>query len=197
MTPVLMAIALAAAAAPPAASASSERTVTKAAVYLSKGPSFLAPRASSVPLYRNEKVKLEGEPKGSWLFVSHKPRKGAKQAGYIHVSYLSDRPVAFKVDNKEIQGHGQVSGNYNLAVPGFKPEVARAREKSNASAAAGYRIIEKYLPLDPAKAAKNAVASPPDPKAMVAFVSAGRLREPVPEAEPAEGSATPAGESTR
>lgn len=156
-----------------------ERTVTKASVYLAKSPSFLAPRSSKVALYRNDKVKLEAPPKGGWYLVSFVPRSGgAKQSGYLHLSYLSDRPIAFKVDNKEIEGRGQVSGNYNLAVPGFKPEVARARERSRKDAASGYRAIERYMPLEPTGSAS------PDPEALVAFVSDGRLREPAPEGSP-------------
>ena len=164
-----------------------ERTVTKASVYLVKSPSFLAPRVSTVAVYRNEKVKLEGAPQGSWYLVSYQPRKGQKITGYVHVSYLSDRPIAFRVDNKEIEGRGQVSGNYNLAVPGFRQEIAQKRQRANADAAAGYRAIEKYMPLDHAAAANAAkLSSPPDPAVLMAFLHQGHLREP---ASPRAGSA--------
>lgn len=156
-----------------------QRTVTKASVYLLKSPSFLAPRASTVAVYRNEKVKLEGAPQGGWYLVSYTPRKGPKLTGYLHASYLSDRPVAFRVDNKEVEGHGQVSGNYNLAVPGFKQEIAQQRQGSNEDAAAGYRAIERYMPLDPVSAANaGRLSSPPDAAFLVAFVNQGHLREP-------------------
>jgi hypothetical protein len=156
-----------------------ERSVTKASVYLVKSPSFLAPRASPVAVYRNEKVKLEGAPQGSWYLVSYQPRKGPKITGYVHVSYLSDRPIAFRVDNKEVEGRGQVSGNYNLAVPGFRQEIAQKRQRSNKDAGAGYRAIEKYMPLDHSAAANAArLSSPREPKVLLAFIHEGNLREP-------------------
>ena len=174
--PAAFLLALAIAAAPAEVD---QRTVTKASVYLLKSPSFLAPRASTIAVYRNEKVKLEGAPKGGWYLVSYTPRKGPKLTGYLHASYLSDRPVAFRVENKEVDGRGQMSGNYNLAVPGFKQEVAQQRERSNQNAASGYRAIEQYMPLDHATAAKaGQLASPPDASNLVAFVEDGHLREP-------------------
>jgi hypothetical protein len=176
MVALSLSLALAAAPAEP-----NERTVTKASVYLVKSPSFLASRVSPVAVYRNEKVKLEGAPQGSWYLVSYQPRKGPKITGYMHVSYLSDRPVAFRVENKEVEGRGQVSGNYNLAVPGFRQEIAQNRQRSNKDAAAGYRAIEKYMPLDHAAAANTArLSSPPDAKVLLAFLHEGRLREPAP-----------------
>ena len=180
--PAAFLLALAIAAAPAEVD---QRTVTKASVYLLKSPSFLAPRASTIAVYRNEKVKLEGAPKGGWYLVSYTPRKGPKLSGYLHASYLSDRPVAFRVENKEVEGRGQMSGNYNLAVPGFKPEVARQRERSNQRAAAGYRTIEHYMPLDHATAAKaGQLGSPPDASNLIAFVEEGHLREPTVASDP-------------
>src|SRR5215211_6033005 len=173
---VALSLSLALAAAPADAN---ERTVTKASVYLVKSPSFLAPRVSTIAVYRNEKVKLESPPKGSWYLVSYQPRKGPKIFGYMHLSYLSDRPVAFRVDDKEIEGRGQMSGNYNLAVPGFRQEIAQKRQRSNKDASAGYRTIEKYMPLDHAAAANaGRLSSPPDAKVLVAFLNEGHLREP-------------------
>jgi hypothetical protein len=173
---VALSLSIALAAAPADAK---ERTVTKASVYLVKSPSFLAPRVSTVAVYRNEKVKLEGAPQGSWYLVSYQPRKGSKITGYLHVSYLSDRPVAFRVENKEVEGHGQMSGNYNLAVPGFKQEIAQQRQRSNKDAALGYSAIESYMPLDHAAAANaGRLSSPPDAKVLLAFLNEGHLREP-------------------
>jgi hypothetical protein len=175
-----------------------QRTVTKASVYLLKSPSFLAPRASTVAVYRNEKVKLEGAPQGGWYLVSYTPRKGPKLTGYLHASHLSDRPVAFRVDNKDVEGRGQVSGNYNLAVPGFKPEVAQQRERSNQNASAGYRAIEQYMPLDHSAAAKaGQLSSPPDASLLVAFVAQGHLREPSMPGPRTAQRAQPAPESAR
>jgi hypothetical protein len=79
-----------------------------------------------------------------------------------------------------------MSGNYNLAVPGFKQEVAQQRERSNQDAAAGYRAIEQYMPVDSAAAAKaGKLGSPPDASNLVAFVHDGHLREP---SEPSDRS---------
>lgn len=162
------------------AASPTERTVTKASVFLVKEPSFLAPRVSPVAIQRGDKVKLEGKPKGAWFPVSFKPKRGARIEGFIHASYVADRPVAFKVDSREVKGEGQVSGNYNLAVPGFRQEVAARRELGQKEAKAGYKVIEQYMPLKDSEAARKRLSSPADPEALQAFVDQGRLRDPGP-----------------
>ena len=157
------------------APAQDERTVTKASVYLVKSPSFLAPRAANVTLHRGDKVKLAGERQGAWFPVTFKPKKGKQISGFIHLSYLSDRPAAFKVDQQEVEGKGLVSGHYNLAVPGLREDIALERQQKNKDAAQGYAVVNRYLPLE-AKVA--ALAVPRDPSRLARFLAEGRLREP-------------------
>ncbi len=183
--PLVCALALAASTAD-----TEERTVTKASVYLVKSPSFLAPRASTVALHRGDKVRLSGERQGAWYRVTFLPAKQKKPvSGFIHLSYLSDRPSAFKVEQGEVDGKGLVSGHYNLAVPGLREEIASEREQKNKDAAKGYRIVERYMLVRPD--AKSA-GLPRDPISLAAFLAKGRLQEPVPPAEeqPAEETAT-------
>lgn len=160
----------------PAAAAPDERTVTKASVYLVKSPSFLAPRISRPVLARGEKVTIEGPPKGAWYLVAYKPRRGARVTGYLHRSYMSDRPVVFKVQDHELSGKGAVTRSVNLAVPGFSEEVAARREGARKDLRQGYRVVDAYMPGT--EAAVRRQVFPPDPRPLVAFAQAGRLRYP-------------------
>lgn len=154
------------------------RTITKAAVYLALEPSFLAKRVTEVALQRATKVRLEAEPKGAWYYVSHKPKSGKKLLGYLHASYISDRPAAFKVDPKNVSNQGLVSGNLNLAVPGFREEVAKKRERKRTDAKRGYAAISRHMPLLINGRNSAKLAWPADPEVMAAFALEGRLRDP-------------------
>jgi hypothetical protein len=187
---MILAATLAAVLSSGAATMATERTVTKAAVYLVSQPSFLAPRSSPIAVQRGEKVRLEEGPKGSWLQVSVTQR-GKKVVGFVHASYLSDRPVAFRVEAAEVEGRSTVSGHYNLAVGGFREEVAKTRQQQSPEAKKGYAVIERYLPLrtrkeqnvTPAELAK--LASPVDSAPLLAFLAEGGLRgAPPPPAPP-------------
>ncbi len=180
--------------APAAGARTDERTVTKASVYLVQKPSFLAPRASTTPVHRGQKVRLEAPEQGAWLQVSVR-QGGKKVVGYLHASYVNDRRVAFKLEQKELEGRSTVSGHYNLAVGGFREEVARKRQASAEDAKRGYAIIDRYMPLQvedhkgkPLPRAARARLSPPDSDALRRFLQEGDLRRQE-RAEPAQASA--------
>jgi hypothetical protein len=177
-----------------------ERTVTKASVYLVQQGSFLAPRASAEPVYRGDKVRLEAEATGAWLQVSVR-QGGRKVTGFIHASYVSDRPAAFKLEEKEVEGRSTVSGHYNLAVGGFREEVARKRQADQADLARGYQMVERYMPLkvEGAQArrlppAARARLLPADGVALKRFLEQGSLRRAeAAQATAPEAEAAPAG----
>ncbi len=180
---MILAVALAAVLSQPAAAP--ERTVTKASVYLVQQPSFLAPRASTQPVFRGEKVRLEGEDKGAWLQVSVRQR-GKKVVGYLHASYVSDTRAAFQLEQKELEGRSTVSGHYNLAVGGFREEVARKRQAEGRDVKRGYDLIERYMPLQieekPGRrlsAIARARLLPPDMSGMIRFMEEGQMRRQV------------------
>ncbi len=176
-----------------------ERSVSKASVYLVQGPSFLAPRASQQPVFRGERVRLESEPQGSWLQVS--VRQGGKRVqGYLHASYLDDGRRDFKLEQKELEGRSTVSGHYNLAVGGFREEVARKRQAESGDRKRGYDLVERYMPLQvedkPGKrlsAQARARLLPPDMTNMRRFMEEGEMRRQE-RAKPAEGKGDAKGE---
>jgi hypothetical protein len=143
------------------------RTVTKSSVYLVKAPSFLSPKASR-PVLRGEQVQVEVPLKGSWFAAQVE-----KERGYIHVTYLSDRPGAFKVNGQSLSGESLVSGNYNLAVGGFTESTVRDWRGQNPDVEAGFRRLELFMPSNP-----QAVSAMPEPEALSTFVTEGGLREP-------------------
>jgi hypothetical protein len=165
-----------------------ERTVTKASVYLVKSPSFLAPRVSEVTVHRGEKVRLLGPGKGAWHQVTYKPKKGRAITGFIHLSYLSDRPAAFRVDQQEVPGTGLLSGHYNLAVPGLREEDLRQMQQTRKDASRGYAVVDRYMPLQMDAAS---LAQPRDPTLLARFLTQGRLHEPVEPSDEAPASRTP------
>lgn len=143
------------------------RTVTKSSVYLVKKPSFLAPRASRAVL-RGEQVQVEVPAEGSWFAA-----QVGEERGFIHVTYLSDRPGAFKVSGELLKGESLVNGNYNLAVGGFTESAVSVYRGQHPDVEAGFRRLEVFMPAEP-----GALSATPDPEATSAFVSAGQLREP-------------------
>ena len=143
------------------------RTVTKSSVYLVKSPSFLAPRVSRAVL-RGEQVQVEVPSRGSWFVAQVEQEKG-----YIHVTYLNDRPGAFKLSGEVLKGESLVNGNYNLAVGGFTEDAVRVYRGQNPDVEEGFRRLEVFMPADPL--ARPAM---PEPEALGAFVSSGSLREP-------------------
>lgn len=143
------------------------RTVTKSSVYLVKSPSFLAPRVSRAVL-RGEQVQVELPGRGSWFAAQVE-----QERGYIHVTYLNDRPGAFKVSGQALQGESLVNGNYNLAVGGFTESAVSVYRGQHPDVEAGFRRLEAFMPAEP-----GAQAAMPDPEALSGFVSAGSLREP-------------------
>src|SRR5690242_11407237 len=80
-----------------------KRTVTKSSVYLVKSASFLAP-PSSPSLLRGEVVQVKVPPSRGWFEATYKPPGGPAASGYIHVTYVTDRPVAFKVKPTDVKG---------------------------------------------------------------------------------------------
>jgi hypothetical protein len=143
------------------------RTVTKSSVYLVKAPSFLAPRASR-PVLRGEQVQVELPGKGSWFAAQVE-----QERGYIHVTYLSDRPGAFKVTGQALAGESLVSGNYNLAVGGFTEAAVSVYRGQHPDVEAGFRRLEAFMPADP-----GALSAMPEPEPLSTFVADGSLREP-------------------
>jgi hypothetical protein len=143
------------------------RTVTKSSVYLVKSPSFLAQRVSRAVL-RGEQVQVEVPGQGSWLAAQVE-----EQRGYIHVTYLSDRPGAFKVTGEALQGESLINGNYNLAIGGFTESAVSVYRGQHPDLEEGFRRLEAFMPADPA-----AQPAMPDPEVLGAFVTAGSLREP-------------------
>jgi len=147
------------------------RTVTKSSVYLVKSPSFLAPRASR-PILRGQRVLVEPPDRAGWLAASFE-----KQRGYIHLTYVSDRPGAFRVGpggGAGAQGESVISGNYNLAVGGFSPEAERAFRAKNPDLDQAFARLEAFMPLQPA----GVSAMPQDPAGLAAFVAVGSLHLP-------------------
>lgn len=147
------------------------RTVTKSSVYLVKAPSFLAPRASR-SLLRGQQVLVEVPPAGSW-FAAHVKQEDTEERGYIHVTYLSDRPGAFKVTGTALQGQSLMSGNYNLAVGGFSESSERVYRGQHPNVEKGFERLEAFMP-----ATVGEQPATPDPEALSAFIAAGGLREP-------------------
>jgi hypothetical protein len=143
------------------------RTVTKSSVYLVKSPSFLAPRVSRAVL-RGEQVQVEVPGRGSWFAAQVE-----EQRGYIHVTYLNDRPGAFKVTGEALQGESLINGNYNLAVGGFTESAVSVYRGQHPDVEEGFRRLEAFMPADP-----SAQPAMPDPDALGAFVTAGGLRDP-------------------
>lgn len=148
------------------------RTVTKSSVYLVKTPSFLAPRASRT-LLRGQQVRVEVPPaKGSWF--SARVGEGAQEErGFIHVTYLSDRPGAFKVTGTALQGESLMSGNYNLAAGGFSESSERVLRTRHPDLEKGFQRLEAFMPAAPGER-----PAMPDPEALSAFIAAGGLKEP-------------------
>jgi hypothetical protein len=144
------------------------RTVTKASVYLVKSPSFLAPRASR-PILRGQRVLVAPPDRAGWLAAQFD-----KDKGFIHLTYVSDRPGAFRVGGGGAQGESTISGNYNLAVGGFSPEAERAFRAKNPDLDAAFARLEPFMPLSPA----GVSAMPTDPAELAAFVAVGSLRRP-------------------
>jgi hypothetical protein len=148
------------------------RTVTKTSVYLVKTPSFLAPRASRT-LLRGQQVRVEvPAAKGSW-FAARVGEAAAEERGFIHVTYLSDRPGAFKVTGTALQGESTLSGNYNLAVGGFSESSERHFRTQHPDVEKGFQRLEAFMPAVPGER-----LAMPDPAALSAFIAAGGLREP-------------------
>ncbi len=143
------------------------RTVTKSSVYLVKSPSFLAPRVSRAVL-RGEQVQVQVPGRGSWFSAQVE-----EQQGYIHVTYLNDRPGAFKLTGEALQGESLINGNYNLAVGGFTESAVSVYRGQHPDVEEGFRRLEAFMPADP-----SARPAMPEPEALGAFVTAGSLREP-------------------
>jgi hypothetical protein len=148
------------------------RTVTKSSVYLVKTPSFLAPRASRT-LLRGQQVRVEVPPtKGSW-YAAHVGEAADEERGFIHVTYLSDKPGAFKVTGTALQGESLMSGNYNLAVGGFSESSEHYFRAQRPDVEKGFQRLEAFMPATPGER-----PAMPDPEALSAFIAAGGLREP-------------------
>jgi hypothetical protein len=148
------------------------RTVTKSSVYLVKAPSFLSPRASR-SLLRGHQVLVEVPPKGSW-FAARVGEEGAEERGFIHVTYLSDKPGAFTVKGTGLQGESLMSGNYNLAVGGFSESTERVLRVAKPDLEKGFARLEAFMPALPGEG----TAALPDTEGLATFVTAGGLREP-------------------
>ena len=146
------------------------RTVTKASVYLVKSPSFLAPRASR-PILRGQKVLVQAPDRAGWLAAQFE-----KDKGFIHLTYVSDRPGAFRVGagSGAAKGESEISGNYNLAVGGFSPEAEKRFRAQNPDLDTAFARLEPFMPLSP----EGVSAMPQDPAALSAFLSAASLHLP-------------------
>ena len=141
-----------------------ERAVTKAAVYLVKRPSFLAPRASGAPVVRGDKIKVEIPDEQGWFSAT-------KAKGFIHRTYLSDRPVAFQITHRDVKGEGLVSGNYNLAVGGFTEDTEKAYRSSHKDYEKGFAWLEACMPAG--RGAER--AEPRSPEELAKFATDGKL----------------------
>lgn len=142
------------------------RTVTKSSVYLVKSPSFLSPRASR-PILRGQRVQVELPDRSGWLVARHE-----KDRGYIHLTYVSDRPGAFVLADTGAKGESMIAGNYSLAVGGFSEGAEQAWRAKHPDAEQGFRWLDAHMPAHPEAAASA------DPAPLAAFVQQGKLRAP-------------------
>jgi hypothetical protein len=158
-----------------------ERTVVKSRVYLVKEPSFLATRASH-SLQRGEKIQVELPGRGSWL-LAHT----GKEQGYIHLSYVSRPPNAFKLSAVASRSESLVSSEYTLAVGGFSEPVERTWRSEHPDMEVGFLRLEPFMPSAP----EEVEPTTPEPEALAAFAAEGQLRMPQPplEQEQAGGEA--------
>lgn len=150
-----------------------KRTVTKSSVYLVNKPSFLAAPAS-VALVRGETVQVKVPSVRGWFEATYK-RTGKPSTGFIHITYVSDRPVAFKVKGGDVKGESLISGHYQLAVGGFSPEVENTYRAKHADVNKGFEKLDPYMPENPMAKPGAFPASPRDPEGLAQFVAEGRL----------------------
>ncbi len=157
--------------APAPSSAKQKRTVTKASVVLVQEASFLsAPAKNGKAILRGEQVEVDGPPKKGWYAAKH-----LKSSGFLHASYLADRPVAFKVSVTEVEGKSALSGSYSLAVGGFSAETESVYREKSTTPKKGFAVVDARLP-------KDFTGTPPQPDVtgLKAFIETGKLKEPAP-----------------
>src|SRR5579871_1829275 len=142
-----------------------QKTVTKSSVYLVKEPSFLA-APSSKAILRGEKVDVYVPHERGWFSARYKT-----SSGFIHLSYVTDRAIAFKAKANELASDSSVSGSYNLATPGFTEELEKKYRAQHPNAEKGYRLLEPFVPTKPG--AGQSV--PADSQGEADFVRAGNL----------------------
>jgi hypothetical protein len=156
-----------------------QKTVTKSSVYLVKEPSFLAAPASK-PILRGEKVDVFVPHDRGWFSARYHTA-----SGYIHLSYVSDRAIAFKAKANELASDSSVSGSYNLATPGFTEDLEKRYRHDHPNAEKGYRLLEPFAPTKPG--AGQSV--PSDPEGEATFVKDGNLHPWLTPPAPPTGSA--------